>query len=464
MANITKRGDTYKITVSLGFDMNGKQRRKIATFKPPQGMTERQADKEAEKFAIEFEEKCKNGNAPDQTTRFHDFKEKFLTEYAEKQLKVRTYTRYREILARADDAFGTMRLKDIKPFHLQEFYNNLGELGVRKDIKQIPNEYAVELIHKSDLTQKDIASGAGISLSAIQSILHGKNVSAETAQKFSDYFKAEIDEAFDPCEDKPLSGRTIKDHHTILSSLFSVAVQWQVIPENPCSRVKPPKYKATERKYLDENGASALLAALSKEPYHYQIAVYILLYTGLRRGEVCGLEWSDLDFINNLLTVRHNLLYTPKTGLYVDEPKSESSKRVVTMPLDLVNLLKDNRKWQKEQSEKLRDAWNVNDNVVKMPDGNIMRPDTLSTWFHEFIKRNDLPDISLHSLRHTHATLLIASGIPLKSVSARLGHSSVAITGDLYSHAIQSVDAMAVGVINDILSPAKNAEKKIKIG
>lgn len=134
------------------------------------------------------------------------------------------------------------------------------------------------------------------------------------------------------------------------------------------------------------------------------------------------------------------------------------------MPLDLVNLLKDNRKWQKEQSEKLRDAWNVNDNVIKMPDGNLMRPDTLSTWFHDFIKRNNLPEISLHSLRHTHATLLIASGIPLKSVSARLGHSSVAITGDLYSHAIQSVDAMAAGVINDILSPTKNAEKKIKIG
>ena len=464
MANITKRGDTYRITVFVGEDMQGRQRRKYATYKPPAGMTARQADKEAEKFAFEFEQQCLNGNAPDQTTRFHDFKEKYLTEYAEKQLKVRTYTRYREILARCDDAFGTMRMKDIKPFHLTEFYNNLGELGVRKDRKYTPNKYAASLIHKSGLTQKDIACGADISLCAIQSILRGNNVSYPTAQKFSDYFKAEIDEAFDPCKDKPLSGRTIADHHTILSSLFSVAVQWQVIPENPCSRVKPPKYKKTERKYLDENGASALLAALSKEPYHYQIAVYTLLYTGMRRGEVCGLEWSDLDFINNLLTVRHNLLYTPETGLYIDEPKSESSKRVIAMPPDLVTLLKDNRKWQKEQSEKLRDVWIVNDNVIRMPDGNIMRPDTLSTWFHEFVGRNDLPDISLHSLRHTHATLLIASGIPLKSVSARLGHSSVAITGDLYSHAIQSVDAMAAGVINDILSPAKNAEKKIKIG
>lgn len=464
MANITKRGNTYRITVSLGEDMQGRQRRKYATFKPPAGMTERQADKEAEKFAFDFEQKCQSGNAPDQTTRFHDFKEQFLTEYAEKQLKVRTYTRYREILSRADDAFGTMKMKDIKPFHLTEFYNNLGELGVRKGRKAHPTEYAAELIKKSGLTQKELASGTGLSLSTIQSIIYGNNIMLPNAQKFADYFKIELDEAFDLCEDKPLSGRTIKDHHTILSSLFSVAVQWQVIPENPCSRVKPPKYKKTERKYLDENGASALLAALAKEPYQYQIAVYILLYTGLRRGEVCGLEWSDLDFINNLLTVRHNLLYTPKTGLYIDEPKSESSKRVITMPADLVNLLKDNRKWQKEQSEKLRDAWILNDNVVRMPDGSIMRPDTLSTWFHEFIKRNDLPDISLHSLRHTHATLLIASGIPLKSVSARLGHSSVAITGDLYSHAIQSVDAMAAGVINDILSPTKNAEKQIKIG
>ena len=85
------------------------------------------------------------------------------------------------------------------------------------------------------------------------------------------------------------------------------------------------------------------------------------------------------------------------------------------MPLDLVNLLKDNRKWQKEQSEKLRDAWNVNDNVIKMPDGNLMRPDTLSTWFHDFIKRNNLPEISLHSLRHINNMKTSLLKIRLKS-------------------------------------------------
>lgn len=464
MANISKRGDSYRITVSLGADGTGKQRRKYLTFKPPAGLTPKQEKKAVDQAALEFEQKCLNGEVLDQSTRFHDFMERWLTEYAEKQLKVRTYTRYKELLVRADIAFGNMKLKDIKPHHLTEFYNNLDEIGVRKDIKYTPTDYAAELINKTGMTQAALSASAGVGKSCVYSCLHGKRVSADTARKLSDYFKEEIEEMFTKDEEKCLSGRTVKDHHTVLSSLFSTAVQWQVIPSNPCSHVKPPKYKKPESRYLDENGAAALIAALSEEPYHYQIAVYTLLYTGLRRGEVCGLEWCDIDDIKGLLTVRNNLLYVPEKGLYIDEPKSESSKRVITMPPDLVNLLKDNRKWQKEQEERLGTAWIRNNSVIRNPDGSRMRPDTLSSWFHDFVQRHGLPDISLHSLRHTNATLMIASGIPLKTVSARLGHSSIAITSDLYSHTIQSVDALAAGALNDILSPSKNAEKNIKIG
>ena len=150
--------------------------------------------------------------------------------------------------------------------------------------------------------------------------------------------------------------------------------------------------------------------------------------------------------------------------LYVDEPKSKSSKRVIAMPDDLVELLREHRKWQSRQAVLLGDKWVKSNCVICNPDGSRMRPDTLSTWFRDFIRRNDLPEITLHSLRHTHATLLIASGIPLKAVSARMGHSGVGITGDLYAHVIQSVDAKAAEVINDILSPVKNIEKKLKAG
>ena len=464
MANIVKRGDSYRITVSLGFDGTGKHIRKYLTYTPQPGLTPKQEQKAVEQAALEFEQKCMNGDVLDQSTRFHDFMTRWLTEYSEKQLKVRTYTRYKELLARADIAFGNMKLKDIKPHHLTEFYNNLGEIGVRKDIKYTPTDYAAELISKTGMTQAALSAGVGIGKSCVYSCLHGKRVSADTARKLSDYFKEELDEMFTADEDKCLSGRTVKDHHTVLSSLFSTAVQWQVIPSNLCERVKPPKYKKTERKYLDENGAAALIAALASEPYQYIVAIYTLLYTGLRRGEVCGLEWCDIDEIKGLLTVRNNLLYVPEKGLYIDEPKSETSKRVITMSADLVELLKNNRKWQREQEERLGTSWIRNDNVIRNPDGSRMRPDTLSGWFHEFIQRHELPDISLHSLRHTNATLMIASGIPLKTVSARLGHSSIAITSDLYSHAIQSVDALAAGALNDILSPSKNAEKNIKIG
>ena len=101
------------------------------------------------------------------------------------------------------------------------------------------------------------------------------------------------------------------------------------------------------------------------------------------------------------------------------------------------------------------DSWHATDRIVTSRDGKEVFPDTLTRWFSKFIEKNDLPKTSLHSLRHTHATLLIACGIPLKTVSARLGHASPTTTSNIYLHAIQSLNAAAAEAINDILSPGK---------
>jgi integrase len=114
---------------------------------------------------------------------------------------------------------------------------------------------------------------------------------------------------------KGLSNKTIKHHHRLISAILNQAVYWQVIPSNAAQRVKPPKVARTEAKFLDEKQTAKLLLLLEKESMQHSLMIKLFVYSGLRRGEMCGLEWDDIDFSNNLITVRRSSQYVPSTLL-----------------------------------------------------------------------------------------------------------------------------------------------------
>ncbi len=463
MANITKRGSSYTITVSMGKDGTGKRIRKSLTYTPPPSMTPKQAEKEAQRQAAMFEERCRTGQVLDTNTRFSDFAEIWMRDYAEKQLEPRTLTRYKELLRRINAAFGNSKINAIQPHHLTEFYNNLSEKGIRADIKYKPTDKAAELVDGKDLTRAELSRLAGVSVAVLRSCSAGNNVSSESAQKIAAYFGKDMAELFTAQEDKGLSDKTIMHYHRLLSSIFTVAVQWQVIFSNPCDRVKPPKVKRKEARYLDEYEAAELLKALDGEPFKYVVMIQLLLYTGLRRAELLGLEWRDIDYLNRCVHIRRNSLYVADKGTFEGSTKNESSNRVINLPDNAVQLLKEYKRYQDSIILEMGTAWQGTGRLFTTKDGKPMHPDTLSGWFHEFVKRKGLPDVSVHSLRHTHATLMIANGVDIKTVSSRLGHASVTTTGNIYTHAIKSADEAAAEVINDILTPKKNSNRT-KIG
>lgn len=174
------------------------------------------------------------------------------------------------------------------------------------------------------------------------------------------------------------------------------------------------------------------------------------MYTGLRRGELLGLEWSDIDYINQVINIERNSLYLPKERVYQDTTKNTTSNRVIKVSQGTLSMLKEYQVWQKKQRLLLGNKWVNTNKLFTKWNGEPMHPDTLSGWFHKFIKKNGLPDISIHSLRHTNTTLLIANGIPLKTVSSRLGHANITTTGNIYTHAIKSADEKAAELIDDI--------------
>ena len=168
-----------------------------------------------------------------------------------------------------------------------------------------------------------------------------------------------------------------------------------------CDRVKPPKVERKEAVSLDEVQANELISCLQSEPIKYRTAVMLTLYTGLRRGEACGLDWSDIDFENGLVKINKSVLYSADKGVYEDTTKTNSSNRIISIPSAMVQLLKEYKIEQSKQKLLMGDMWNNSGKVFTSESGGMINPDTLSTWFKGFINRHNLPDIHYHSLRHT---------------------------------------------------------------
>lgn len=457
MATIQKRSNGYFISVSCGYDNTGKQIRRTMTYRPETGMTAKQIEKEVKRQAVLFEEKCRSGNILSGSVKFAIFSEMWLDDH-KRQLRPKTYSRYKAMLPRINAAIGHLRLDRIQPLHLRKFYDNLAESGVRADIKYKCNIDVAGYMKEHKLTGAEISRRSGLSSATVSSLKKGNNVTEKSAAAFAEYMGQRLDKLFTAVDaDKTLSGKTVLHHHRLISSILGTAVEWGVIASNPCDRTQAPKAEKTEPRYLDEKQAAAMLELLDYEPFDFRIMIRVLLFTGLRRGELLGLEWQDIDFEKRLLNVRRSSLYLPELGVYEDETKNDSSDRLFKVSQTVIDDLKEYRVWQLEQRLKVGDRWQDTNRLFTNPEGKPLNPDTLSGWFSDFVKahRDELPYVSVHSLRHTNATLQIAAGVPITTVSMRLGHANAATTGRIYAHAIKSADEAAAEAIDDILVPKR---------
>lgn len=244
--------------------------------------------------------------------------------------------------------------------------------------------------------------------------------------------------------------------YRVLSSMLKDAVQWQVIPSSPCDRVKPPRVQHKKALVLNEVETAQMIQCLENKPLKFKAIIILAIATGMRLGEIMGLKWSDIDFDGRILTVIRTNQVVSGRGLITKSPKNESSNRSITLPEDMIALLKQYKLLQRTEKLRLGDKWIDGGWVFTKWNGEPMYPTTPSQWFHKFVIKNKLKVIPFHGLRHTSATLLIAKGIPLKNVSSRLGHSDIRTTGNIYTHALESVDRKVADTMNTILENVKS--------
>ena len=453
MATIRKRNNSYEITVSCGYDINNKQIRRTMTYTPEPNMTAKQIEKEVQRQAVLFEEQCQNGQTMSGNIKLADFIEMYFKDYANINLKKKTLVGYRGLVPVVNQALGHLRIDKIQPHHLNAFYSNLSEVGARRRVNYKSAVDLKSIIKSKNLKLKQIVETTGVAEYSIRNAITGNCVSAKTATGICNALELNINKAFECIgKNEPLSPETIRHYHRFISSVLGVAVKWQLILLNPCERVTLPKKKKTPPKYLDEEQAAQLLELIEKEDMQHKTMIKMFMYTGLRREELCGLEWKDINFETSVITVARASIYIPKEGVISDTTKNETSQRCIKAPAAAIQMLKDYRMWQREQIMRIGDRWQNTDRLFTTSEGKPIHPDTITGWFHDFIKRNNLPNITIHSLRHTNATLMINSGVPITTIAARLGHANPSTTTKIYTHAIKSADAAAAETLDNIFS------------
>ena len=464
MANIKridgKTGTSYKITVTQGRDLNGKQIRHYKTWAPARGMTDRQMEKEVQRVAFDFEREIELGFQADNRQTFAEYAEYVLELKERAGDKYRTLERYRELMQRINPAIGHIKLVDLRPQHLNAFYKNLGEAGVsnRGDRAQTRVDLPA-LMKKKGMSRAKVAELAGLAPATISAACKGEKITLATAEAIARALGEGVKALFAVEQGATkLSNKTILEHHRLIHTILAQAEREMLVPYNAAAKATPPKSAQKEVNYFQAEDIVRIREALEQEPIKWRVATHLLLITGCRRGEVMGLKWSRVDFGNSQIRIDTTLLYSSKRGIYEDSTKT-GTVRFIKLPAETMDLLRQYRRWYLEQRLINGDRWHDTDFLFVKDNGEPMIPDGITAWLRKFSKRHDLPHINPHAFRHTMASILINSGKDVVAVSKRLGHAKVSTTTDIYSHIIREADEQASECLADVM--LRPAQKKV---
>ena len=425
MASIKERNGSYQITVSCGRDIYGKKLIETTTYTPDPALTPKKRQKAVEEFARQFELDVKNGIAMDgRKITLKEFTDRWLKEYALQNLQPGTVEKYKaELDEKILPVIGHLKLSELRPATLNATFVAMTKDGARKDGK---------------------AGG---------------------------YSRA-----------------TIKKTQDVLSSVLRTAMEWEIIEKNPMDKVrsvgecavdklefftpeqaaifleyieKPYKVKTKGHKGTDDTGIEYSVGDYERTkeiPEQIRVLFNLAIYGGLRKGELLALEWSDIDFDNDTVTVSKAVSVVAGEQI-TKEPKTKTSRRTVSIPHFLTQRIKTLKHERLKYQLSVGDYWQGAEWLFIQENGKQMSYSTPYSAFQDTIARyNDgkkpdkqLPAIPFHGLRHTSATLLIASKQDVRTVSSRLGHAQASTTMNIYAHALQETDRKAVNALENML-------------
>ena len=391
MANVTQKPNgTYLVRISCGRDiMTGKQILRGRTFKPSKpNLSQKRFEMELNAFIEEFTEEVQfeRNRKKPENKIISDFSKEYLA-IQKTSLSPTTYILYERIIEQHIlPMFGRMRLRDIKTYHVQDFIMRLNSMP-RNDGK--PGN---------------------------------------------------------------ISPSTVKRYTSILRSMLTMAYKMYYMDDDIglSRRLTFPKEQYQEIDVFTLEETKDIINAAQTEPINIRLLIEIALFTGMRRGEIVGLKWSDIEFEKQQLTVRRSIYKSKGKKAAEKEPKSYSSIRTIAIPNCLCNTFYEYKEQQASYSQSCGESWVNLDYIFTDEVGNVMNPQTPTKQFSHFLARHNIRHLKFHCLRHTSATILLANGCDIKTVSARLGHSSIETT-NIYVHMLESVSRQASEMFDKLI-------------
>jgi integrase len=270
------------------------------------------------------------------------------------------------------------------------------------------------------------------------------------SKRLSDIQAYEVQKLYNDMKKAKYSPKTIRHVHNVLSSALKQAVRWKMIIQNPCEFSELPRMEKTEMMYFTPEETAKFLNAAKDDKFFS--AFYLAIETGMRPEEYLGLRWKDIDFENKALSVRRALVVKKGGGFIFTEPKTKKSRRSIPLSNTAIKILKEYRRNQLEERMKLGADYQNLDLVFASEIGTpLLHGNLLRRHFKPIRDKADLPKIRLYDLRHTTATLLLSAGENPKVVSERLGHASIVLTLDTYSHVLPTMQKTATDKIEKLM-------------
>ena len=393
--HIQKRGPSYRITVSCGRDENGKQIVRTTTFSPPEGLTAKQEEKAVLEFAEKYERRIKGGaSAHYNKMTFKSFCYDLYYKNHLETLKPKTASGYRTVIEkRLIPYFGNMLVKNITPLDVRGWLASL---------------------ERND------------------------------------------------GQDKELSRNSTGSWFRTLSAILGKAYEWEIIDENPCKRVKSPADSQPDVEALQESDVQKIIEKLPQyTDERARMFIMLVLSTGIREAEAAGLEWRDIDFEERLISIRRTSQYIPGKGMIESTPNSKTSVRNIPIADDLIKELYKYRVWQQEKIADLGECYEGKPGdearLFTTWEGRPVYDSTLRKWLTKFLEWCEVPRVTVHGLRHTFASVLIANGTDARTTAALLGHSSPALVMNVYANAQDEAKTRAINNLSSVFKGRKKA-------
>ncbi len=463
MPTITRKenngGAVFKIQVKYKDKGSGKVITKSTTFKATDTSNPTAMLRQATVFAEEYEKQVK-GLVSDSNKRLQISPDTLFRDYADMWLErckeensPSYYVNCLYAQTHFNEYIGGYKLKEINPVIIQNFYDILDRK--KKQVETIIAKPTLKKMMKAKgITYSMLRYEHNITSTSLNSLMQEQNVKMKTAERIADILGTNVTTIFNVKKSsEKYAWETINKIKRVVRAILAQAKKQRLITDNWASAdyINFPKKPKQKIDFMTDEVAKQFFATVQEEKdLRIKTAMTILLLTGIRRGELCGLEWQDIDLENKTLTVRQSVVDLKGFGKITKDPKTETSKRTITMSQTLVDCLTEYKQWYDDQAEQLGDVWVYSDRLMIQWNGESIAPGTLRLWLNNTLDKANLEHKTVHSLRHTNITMQIAAGVPIVTVANRAGHARSSTTLDIYSHLLKSSDKEAADALDKV--------------